>query len=327
MKTKFSQKTLFRITMLLLSVFSLNYAQAQEKMTNAEKLGYPKGKKILLLHCDDAGMCEEANIAVQSYVLKGDVLSAAVMMPCPNAADMVEWAKKHPTADIGVHLTLTSEWKNFRWPTITDPAKVPGLIDKEGKMWRSVQEVVKNATPKEVETEIHAQIDKMLKMGYKPTHIDTHMGTLYGSPEFAKVFFETAVKYNIPANAIDLSNKEVVDFYRAAGYPINNEMIKYLEAYPLPKLDNFGSAPDGKSYENKRDNFIKLVQSLKPGLTEIIFHPSILTENLKSITGSAQQRAWEAELFSDPVMKQFFADNDIELTTWREIMKRFEEKK
>jgi predicted glycoside hydrolase/deacetylase ChbG (UPF0249 family) len=327
MKTTVSQKTLFRIAMLLLAVFSLNYAQAQEKMTNAEKLGYPKGKKILLLHCDDAGMCEEANIAVQSYVLKGDVLSAAVMMPCPYAADMVEWAKKHPTADIGVHLTLTSEWKKYRWTTLSDPKKVPGLIDPEGKMWPEVMDVVTHASAKEVETEIHAQIDKMLKMGYKPTHIDTHMGTLYGSAEYAKVFFETAVKYNIPANAIDLSNKEVADFYRAAGYPINDEMIKYLEAYPLPKLDNFGSAPDGKSYENKRDNFIKLVQSLKPGLTEIIFHPSILTENLKSITGSARQRAWEAELFSDPVMKQFFADNDIELTTWREIMKRFEEKK
>lgn len=327
MKTTFSQKTLFKITMLLLSVFSLNYPQAQEKITNAEKLGYPKGKKILLLHCDDAGMCEEANIAVQSYVLKGDVLSAAVMMPCPYAADMVEWAKKHPTADIGVHLTLTSEWKKYRWTTLSDPKKVPGLIDPEGKMWPEVMDAVTHASAKEVETEIHAQIDQMIRMGYKPTHIDTHMGTLYGSAEYAKVFFETAVKYNIPANAIDLSNKEVADFYRAAGYPINDEMIKYLEAYPLPKLDNFGSAPDGKSYENKRDNFIKLVQSLKPGLTEIIFHPSILTENLKSITGSAQQRAWEAELFSDPVMKQFFADNDIELTTWREIMKRFEEKK
>jgi predicted glycoside hydrolase/deacetylase ChbG (UPF0249 family) len=184
-----------------------------------------------------------------------------------------------------------------------------------------------HASAKEVETEIHAQIDKMIKLGYKPSHIDTHMGTLYGSPEYAKVFFETAVKYNIPANAIDLSNKEVADFYRAAGYPINDEMIKYLETYPLPKLDNFGSAPDGKSYENKRENFIKLVQSLKPGLTEIIFHPSILTENLKSITGSAQQRAWEAQLFSDPVMKQFFSDNDIEITTWTEIMKRFNSKK
>ena len=300
---------------------------AQEKITNAEKLGFPKGKKILLLHCDDAGMCEEANIAVQSYVLKGDVLSAAVMMPCPNAADMVEWAKKHPVADIGVHLTLTSEWKKYRWSTLTNPKKVPGLIDPEGKMWHEVPDVVMHASPKEVETEIRAQIDKMIQMGLKPSHIDTHMGTLYGSPEFAKVFFETAVKYNIPANAIDLSDKDVADYYYAAGYPINDEMIKFLETYPLPKLDNFTSAPDGKSYENKKENFIKLVQSLKPGLTEIIFHPSILTENLKSITGTAQQRAWEAQMFSDPEIKQFFKDNDIEITTWTEIMKQFNAKK
>jgi chitin disaccharide deacetylase len=89
-----------------------------------------------------------------------------------------------PKADIGVHLTLTSEWKTWRWGTLADPEKVPGLIDPQGKMWRSVPEVVINATPQEVEAEIRAQIDKMLELGYKPTHIDTHMGTLYGSPEF-----------------------------------------------------------------------------------------------------------------------------------------------
>jgi predicted glycoside hydrolase/deacetylase ChbG (UPF0249 family) len=324
---KLGSTQLLTLGLLLFTLFSFSELKAEEKITNAEKLGFQKGKKILLLHCDDAGMCEVANIAVQSYILKGDVLSAAVMMPCPNAEDMVEWAKKHTNADIGVHLTLTSEWKKYRWSTITNPAKVPGLIDKEGKMWPDVPEVVMSATPKEVETEIRAQIDKMIKMGYKPSHIDTHMGTLYGSIEFARVFFETAVKYNIPANAIDLSNKEVADYYRAAGYPINDEMIKYLESYPLPKLDNFTSAPQGDSYENKRDNFIKLVTALKPGVTEIIFHPAIETENLKSITGSWQQRVWEAQLFSDPVMKQFFKENGIELTTWTEIMKKFNAKK
>lgn len=323
----FKKLVLLSLSVLLIAVTGIFDAMAQEKVTNAEKLGYPKGKKIILLHSDDAGMCEEANIAVWSYSLKNHVQSAAVMMPCPNAEEMVEWAKKHPNADVGVHLTLTSEWKNHRWTTLTDPAKVPGLIDKEGKMWRDVPEVVQNATPKEVETEIHAQIDKMLKMGYKPTHIDTHMGTLYGSPDFAKVFFETAVKYNIPANAIDLSNEEVAEYYRAAGYPINDEMIQYLESYPLPKLDNFTSVPDGKSYVDKLANFMMLVKSLKPGLTEIIFHPSIATDNLKSITGSWQQRIWEAEMFSDPVILQFFKDNNIEMTTWREIMKRFNDNK
>lgn len=311
---------------IIVSVLSLGQLLAQEKITNAEKLGFPKGKKVLLLHCDDAGMCVEANEGVQNYIKLGDILSAAVMMPCQNAEEMVEWAKKYPNADIGVHLTLTSEWKTYRWTTLTDPKKVPGLIDPEGKMWHEVMDVVTHASPKEVETEIHAQIDKMIKMGYKPSHIDTHMGTLYGSAEFAKVFFETAVKYNIPANAIDLSNKEVADFYRAAGYPINDEMIKYLESYPLPKLDNFGSVPGGKTYEEIKTRFFGLVNSLKPGLTEIIFHPAVYSENLKTITGSWNQRNAEAKLFSDPEVKKFFADNGIILTTWTELMKKFDAK-
>ncbi len=294
-----------------------------EKMTNAEKLGFPKGKIILLLHSDDAGMCEEANLAVQAYSLKNHVQSAAVMMPCPFAEEMVEWAKKHPKADIGVHLTLTSEWKNYRWGPVADAEKVPGLIDPEGKLWHSVPEVVMNATAKEVETEIRAQIDKMISMGYKPTHIDTHMGTLYGSPEFVEVFLKTAEHYNIPANAIDVSDPDVMAFYRNAGYPITDEVVGMLEKYRLPKLDNFGSVPKGETYQEKKENFFKFVKSLKPGLTEIIFHPSIETDNLKSITNSWQQRVWEAELFSDPEVWEFFKTNDIELTTWREIMERF----
>ena len=308
---------------ILISVLSSGDASAQEKMTNAEKLGFPKGKKVLLLHCDDAGMCPEANEGVQNYIQSGDILSAAVMMPCPNAEEMVEWAKMHPAADIGVHLTLTSEWKTYRWTTLTDPKKVPGLIDPEGKMWHEVMDVVTHASPKEVETEIHAQIDKMLKMGYKPSHIDTHMGTLYGSAEFAKVFFETAVKYNIPANAIDLSNKEVADFYRAAGYPIDDKMMKVLDSYPLPKLDNFGSVPSGKTYDEIKTRFFALVNSLEPGITEIIFHPAVYSENLKTITGSWNQRNAEAKLFSDPEVKKFFADNGIIITTWTEVMKKF----
>lgn len=303
------------------------FTQAQDKITNAEKLGFPKGKKILLLHCDDAGMCREANEGVHNYIKSGDILSAAVMMPCPNAEEMVEWAKKYPDSDIGVHLTLTSEWKTYRWATLTDPKKVPGLIDPDGKMWHDVPQVVQNATPKEVETEIHAQIDKMIKLGYKPSHIDTHMGTLYGSAEFAKVFFETAVKYNIPANAIDLSNKEVADFYRAAGYPINDEMIQLLEKYPLPKLDNFTSVPHGKTYEEVKTNFFRMVNSLKPGLTEIIFHPAVYSETLKTITGSWNQRNAEAKLFSDSEVKKFFADNGIIITTWTEVMKKFDSEK
>ena len=95
----------------------------------------------------------------------------------------------------------------------------------------------------------------------------------------------------------------------------------------MPKLDNFTSVGEGANYEEKRANFFKLVKSLNTGLTEIIFHPATLSDNLKSITGTWQQRVWEGELFSDPVVKQFFKDEGIVITNWIEIMKRFEGKK
>lgn len=313
----------FTFLCLVTIMVTMVMCRNEGNFTNAEKLGFPSGSKVLLMHCDDAGMCEEANIAVQNYFTTGDIKSAAVMVPCPAAEVMILWAKTQESSDLGIHLTLTSEWKTWRWGTVADPVKVPGLIDPEGKMWHDVPDVLMHATAQEVETEVRAQIDKVLGMGFRPTHIDTHMGTLYGSADYLKVFLKIAREYNLPANAIDLSDTAIAENFRKEGYPITAEVVDLLNDYPLPKLDNFSSVPNGKSYEEKRENFFALVNSLKPGLTEIIFHPSVETDNLKAITGSWQQRVWEAELFSDPVVKKYFEDNGIILTTWREIMNRF----
>ena len=294
--------------------------------TWAEKLGYGAGQKVLLLHCDDAGMCPEANAAVQNYIVNQQINAAAVMMPCPNAKEMIDWAKKYPDADLGVHLTLTSEWKTYRWGPVTNPKKVPGLIDPDGKFYHEVPEVVAHASAKEVETEIRAQIDKFIATGRRPSHIDTHMGTLYGSPEYVKVFLKVAEDYHLPANIINVEVPEVASYFKQAGYPINDEVIKNVASYQLPKLDFFTSVPTGKTYEEKRENFFKLVKSMPNGLTEIIFHPATLSDNLKSITGSWQQRVWEGELFADPVVLQFFKDKGIIITNWKDIMRRFDAK-
>jgi predicted glycoside hydrolase/deacetylase ChbG (UPF0249 family) len=291
--------------------------------TWSEKLGYPEGKKVLLLHMDDLGMCPEANAAGKQYIENKQILSGAVMMPCPEAAAFIAYANEHPETDIGLHLTLTSEWKTYRWPSVTDPAKVPGLIDPDGKMWHEVPDVVRHASADEVETEIRAQIEKSLALGHRPSHIDTHMGTLYGSPEYAKAFFKVAQEYNIPANAIDVSVKAVADKFKEQGYPINDDMIKILNDYHLPKLDNFTSVPRGSTYEEKRDKFLALVKSLNPGLTEIIFHPSVESDNLKTITNSWQQRVWESQLFADPVVREFIEKEGIIITDWKQIMERF----
>ncbi|MCK4990660.1 MAG: ChbG/HpnK family deacetylase, partial [Bacteroidales bacterium] len=128
--------------------------QADMKTTWAEKLGYPAGKKVIILHADDAGMSEGANIATAHYLENKYIQSAAIMAPCPAADEFILWAIDHPDADVGMHLTHTSEWKTYRWGPVSDPAEVPGLIDPEGMLWHEVPDVVRHASADEIEKEI-----------------------------------------------------------------------------------------------------------------------------------------------------------------------------
>ena len=321
-----------RKLLLLLTVLSLLFMQScvkkekqvpekKQASTSAEKLGFPAGKKVIILHADDSGMCPEANEAVKNLLSNHYIQSTSMMAPCPAFEDIAAWYKEHPEMDMGMHLTLTSEWKTYRWGPVADPKTVPGLVDPDGKLWHEVPGVVQHASPEEVKTEITAQIEKALALGIKPSHLDTHMGTLYGTPQFAKVYFEVAMKYQIPAMVLEMT-PAVVRHFKEQGYPITDELISDAGKYTMPKLDYFFSAPKGKTYQNKKENFINLVKSLPPGLTEIIFHPSVETDNLKSITNSWQQRVWEAQMFADPELIAFFKDQGIIFTNWKEIMAR-----
>ncbi len=301
-----------------------NETSSHEHTTWAEKLGFQKGERVLILHADDMGMVQEANDAT-IFLLENEFIQSASAMPaCPAYEEAIQWAIENPQYDVGMHLTLTSEWRRYRWGPVADPSEVPGLVDPDGYLWPRVPDVVMNASPQEVETELRAQIDKTLDMGFQPTHMDTHMGTVFGSPEFTKVYLDLAEEYNIPAMIIDLSNSDLVDEYREAGFPLTDRLLQIIDDYSLPKLDYFGSVPKADSYEELREKFFEQIRSLKPGLTEIIFHPQYATEFSKTISGQWQQRAWEVELFADPVVQEFLRDEGIVFTNWREIMERFE---
>lgn len=293
----------------------------------AEKLGFEAGKKVIILHADDVGMCEEANAAAAHMLENNHIQSAAIMVPCPAADEFIQWAMDHPETDVGLHLTHTSEWKDHRWGPVAEADSVPGLIDPDGMLWHSVRQVVENASAGEVEKEIRAQIEHSLAMGYRPDHIDTHMGTMYGHPEYVEVFLRIAEEYQIPANVVDLSDTAVANRFIREGYPFDEGVISRVNDYSLPKLDNFTSAPGADTYEGKIEAFKALILSIPPGLTEIIFHPSVESENLKGITNSWQQRVWESEMFSDPELVSFFREEDIIFTNWKEIMERFNKTK
>jgi chitin disaccharide deacetylase len=292
--------------------------------TWAERLGFPAGKKVLILHADDMGMCDEANEATIYLLENNYIQSAAAMAPCPAYDDAIKWAIENPHKDIGIHLTLTSEWRTHRWATVADPVEVPGLLDPDGFMWRRVQDVAMNASPEEVEAELRAQIEKTLEMGYRPSHMDTHMGTLYAIYEFTEIYLRLAEEYRIPATVIDFSNPAIQDRYREQFEAMDEKVKELIANYSLPMIDNFFSTSGGNSYEEKREILLDRIRSLEAGLTEIIFHPQFKNDHGNTITGSWQHREWEAELFSDPVVIQFFRDEGILFTNWMEIMERFD---
>ncbi|MFQ6677057.1 MAG: polysaccharide deacetylase family protein [Fidelibacterota bacterium] len=315
---------LFACLGLILTFVRVKAADMNSDSIWAEKLGFPKGSRVVILHADDSGMCYEANQAVKNYLLKGQIQSSSAMVPCPWFNDMAEWAIENPQKDVGLHLTLTSEWKNYRWGGISDPLDISNLLDPDGYLWREVPDVVRRATPQEIEKEIRAQIDRSINMGFRPNHIDTHMGTLFAREDYAEVFYRIAMEYGIPANAIEFT-PEKVEKFKSQGYPITDKMMAYSNNYTLPKLDDFFSVPEGETYEEKQANFFQLIESLEPGISEIIFHPSVETEGLKKITNSWQQRVWEAKMFSDEEVINFMAVQGIIFTDWKEIMKRYKE--
>jgi chitin disaccharide deacetylase len=297
-----------------------------ENKTWAEKLGFPAGKRVIIFHADDMAMADETNQAT-FYLLENNLIqSASAMAPCIGYSEAVTWAVDNPQYDIGLHLTLTSEWRTHRWKPVAGAEAVPGLVDPDGYFWRTVQEVVMNATPEEVEKELRAQIELTLAMGYRPDHMDTHMGTVYGTADFAEVYLRLAEEYMIPAMVMDYKNPRFRKEFEQAGYPPNDRLFQLIDNYRMPKVDYFTSVPGGDTYEGMRDSFFDLIRSLDPGLTMIVFHPQFESEFGKTITGSWQRRAWDVELFADPVVKAFFLDQDLIFTNWKEIMQRFDRK-
>ena len=143
------------------------------------------GAKRVVIHEDDVGMSHGANTAFVELSKLGTCSSGSVMVPCPWFPEAAEIAAADPSLDVGVHLTLTSEQKPYRWRPLTAPPRSAGLTDEHGYFWPDVPRARK-AAPEAVEAELRAQIEMALAAGIDPTHFDAHMGTAQ-MPEFVAI--------------------------------------------------------------------------------------------------------------------------------------------
>ena len=308
---------------LLLIVLAF-HSYAEDTQTYAERLGFPKGAKVVIFHNDDAGLCHEANLASIRGREEGMITSWSLMMPCPWVTEIRDYLKKNPDTCCGIHLTLTSEWDHYRWRPVSCTDTCPGLADEDGYLWDNVRLVTEHATPDEFEAEVRAQIALAEKMGIQISHLDTHMGTVFATEEYFQRYVAVGIDKQIPillpAGHMTLLREEEPTFtdqaekVRALGSLLWNSGLAVID-------DAHTNAYDWKKTD-KREEFTQLIKSLHPGITHVIIHATVPSENFDAISGSGITRAGDFNAMLDPALKALIKEEGIILSSWKELQER-----
>jgi predicted glycoside hydrolase/deacetylase ChbG (UPF0249 family) len=282
------------------------------------RLGLRDDDRAVIIHLDDVGMCQATLTAYADLLDFGLVSSAAVMVPCGWFPAVASFCRAHPAADMGVHITLTSEWDSYRWGPISTADPASGLIDGEGYFHRTRADAQAHGDPQAAAAEMEAQVARALAAGVDVTHIDTHMGTV-AHVRFAAAYVHTARQHNLPAmvsrwDAERLQQERGVDDTTAH---TTSALIRRLEETGFPLIDHM----DGMPLEGDKPLALALAKfaALQPGLTHFILHAAVDTPELRAITPDWPARVADYELFTSPALRDFIRDQGIHVIGYRPL--------
>ncbi|MBK5223761.1 MAG: polysaccharide deacetylase family protein [Acidimicrobiia bacterium] len=237
----------------------------------AERFGYRPDDRVVIVNCDDLGSSHAANDAIRRSMRGGSATSATLMVPCPWAAHA---AADPPGDDVGVHLTLTSEWDGYRWGPITPG---PSLLDAEGRLPPTIGEVWERADLDEVRAELRAQIDQAQRWGFDITHLDSHMGTVQLDPRYFDVYLELAVENGLPLRLSGRSTERAIGF----------EFRERAAAAGVLAPDHLVGT-----------DVLARAENLRPGVTELYLHPATNTPELRALAPDNSRRIDDAAILA-----------------------------
>lgn len=296
------------LTVLAIALLS-SLAQSQSL---AERLGHPANSKLLILHADDLAVAHSQDAASFAALDQGAVTSASIMVPCPWLTEVADYAKSHPDADLGLHLTLTSEWKTYRWGPVESKDKVPSVLDPSGYLWPETGPAVQHLKADEVELELRAQIERAIAFGIHPTHLDSHMGVLFARPDLFAVYVKLAHEYKLP-------------FLAFLGRNTPPALVSLVSSKD-PLVDAVVIANPSVKAANWKDFYANAIKNLKPGLTEIIVHLAHDDAEFQAVSvdhvdyGSAWRQR-DYDVMTSPEFKKLLEENHIILVHWRDLQK------
>ncbi|HEY0431824.1 MAG TPA: polysaccharide deacetylase family protein [Pyrinomonadaceae bacterium] len=281
-----------------------------------ERLGYPPETKLLIVHADDLGMAHTINLASIKGLESGLVSSASIMIPCPWLPEIAAYARSHPDADLGLHLTLTSEWSLYRWGPVLPKDRVSSLLDRDGYFYPTETEAAARIDPKEAEAEIRAQIARARALGIQPTHLDSHMGTLYQN----QILFETLFRVARDNKLLIRVSKE---WFTTAPF-----LPSLLTADDVV-MNGVISIEPGITAQGWSKFYADAIKNLQPGITEMIVHLAYDDEEMKGVAfehpnwGSAWRQR-DFEFVTSDAFRKLLRENNVKLVTWREVGKRLQ---
>jgi predicted glycoside hydrolase/deacetylase ChbG (UPF0249 family) len=277
-----------------------------------ERLGHPASARLLILHADDLGMSRSVNRATFEALEKGWITSASVLVPCPWFPEVARWAQAHPEADLGIHLALNSEWTGYRWGPLSSRDKVPSLLDPDGYLPLVETAVVARARPAEVEAELRAQINQARAAGIRISHLDSHMATLFRTPELFAVYRRLGADYGLP-NLIERLGERGGEASAWAVGPQADALV-----------DRVVSINPGVTAAGWQAAYEKMLAPLPPGVYQLIVHLAYDDEEMRAATHDhpdwgAAWRQQDLDLVKSAWFRDFLKAQGFVLVTWRDL--------
>ncbi|WP_433942977.1 polysaccharide deacetylase family protein [Paenibacillus sp. SN-8-1] len=280
--------------------------------------------RYLILNCDDFGQSEAANQAIIHLLEERKVSSATIMPPAPAFEQAAAWSRSKGKGLVGLHLTLTSEFDGFRWRSLTRNSK---HRDESGHLYRTVLEFETNAHPKAVRGEILAQFKAVKEAGIEISHVDNHMGSLYGLETgrsylpfvlwqcsrrglpfrlFRQIYAKDSFLTSIPNAEETLAR--IVSVADLLEVPIPD----YLLSHPY-------HIQEDETYEVFKKSLLDKIYDLPEGVSETYIHPAMDDGHMQRLIPSWAKRVWEYQLMLEDDFAYALKDAGVQLVNYHYV--------